>query len=81
MELLIQCVPAFLIAIHWPRLRAAPVLAGLVVGTLFSVGLTLAGVTRWGGVHIGMVGLALNAAIAVVGSGRAARRPVRELLR
>jgi Na+/proline symporter len=68
MELLIQCVPAFLIAIHWTRVRALPVLAGLVVGTVFSVGLTLADVTRWGGVHIGMVGLVLNAAVAILGS-------------
>ncbi|MEE2665775.1 MAG: sodium:solute symporter family protein [Myxococcota bacterium] len=83
MELLIQCVPAFLLSIHWSRLRAAPVLCGLVVGTLFSVGLTLAGVTRWGGVHIGMVGLALNAATAVVGSclrsGGAGSREARKL--
>jgi len=68
MELLVQCVPAFLISIHWSGLRAAPVLSGLLVGTLFSVGLTLVDVTRCGGVHIGMVGLALNATIAVVGS-------------
>lgn len=68
MELLIQCVPAFLVALHWRGLAAGPVLAGLVVGTLFSVGLTFAGVTRVGGVHIGMVGLGLNAAIAVAGS-------------
>ena len=42
MELLIQCVPAFLLAIQWRGLRAAPTLAGLVVGTLFGVGFTLA---------------------------------------
>jgi Na+/proline symporter len=68
MELLIQCVPAFLIAIHWARMAAGPVLAGLLVGSVFSVGLTFSGVTHWGGVHIGMVGLALNAAIAIGGS-------------
>jgi len=33
-----------------------------------AVGFTLADVSRWGGVHIGMVGLALNVAIAVAGS-------------
>jgi len=68
MELLIQCVPAFLIALHWPRLAAGPVLLGLLVGTAFSVGLTFADVMRLGGMHVGMVGLALNASIAVVGS-------------
>ena len=68
MELLIQCVPAFLLAIHWRWMTAAPVLAVLVVGTLFSVGLTLSDVTRFHGVHIGMVGLGINTAIALLGS-------------
>jgi Na+/proline symporter len=72
MELLIQCVPAFLVAIHWSRLRAGATLAGLVVGTAFAVALTLAGVPSLGGIHVGVVGLALNTAIAVLGSlGRA----------
>lgn len=68
MELLIQCAPAFFLALHWSRLAAAPTLVGLVVGTLFGVGLTLAGVPRLGGIHVGVVGLCLNAAIAVGGS-------------
>jgi Na+/proline symporter len=68
MELLIQCVPAFLIALHWSRLRAGPVFAGILVGTLFSAGLSLAGVPRLGGVHVGVVGCALNALVAVIGS-------------
>jgi len=68
MELLIQCVPAFLLAIHWKRLDGAATLAGVVAGTAFSVGLTLADVTRLWGVHVGVVGLALNAGVAVAGS-------------
>lgn len=68
MELLVQCVPAFLIALHWRRLEAGPVLAGLIVGTLFSVGLTFADVTRLGGVHVGVAGCALNTLVAVGGS-------------
>jgi Na+/proline symporter len=68
MELLVQCVPAFLVALHWSRLRAGPTLAGLVVGTCFAVGLTLIDVPRILGVHVGVVGLALNAAVAVGGS-------------
>jgi Na+/proline symporter len=68
MELLIQCVPAFLLALHWVGLRAAPTLAGLVVGTVFAVTLTLAGVPRLFGVHVGVVGLVLNTVVATVGS-------------
>lgn len=60
MELLIQCVPAFLLALHWPRLRAGPTLAGLVAGTALAATLTLAGVKRVGGVHGGVLGLGLN---------------------
>jgi len=39
MELLIQCVPAFLIAIHWPRFRARPALVGLVFGVGIAIAL------------------------------------------
>ena len=68
MELLVQCVPAFLLAIHWARLGAGPTLLGIVVGTAFSVGLTLAGIPRLWGIHVGVVGLGLNAAVAAAGS-------------
>ncbi len=63
MELLIQCVPCFLLALRWARLRAAHLLAGLALGTGFSVALALAGQNRLGGVHVGVLGLALNAAV------------------
>ncbi|MCH7866438.1 MAG: sodium:solute symporter family protein [Myxococcales bacterium] len=68
MELLIQCVPAFLLAIHWRDQRADATLAGLVVGTLLSVGLTFTDHARVLGVHAGIIGLAVNTAIVVVGS-------------
>lgn len=68
MELLLQCVPAFLMAIHWRGQRADATLAGLVLGTALSVGLTLAELPRIYGVHAGIVGLALNASVVVVGS-------------
>ncbi|MGB0621975.1 MAG: sodium:solute symporter family protein [Myxococcota bacterium] len=65
MELLVQCVPAFLIALHWSRLKTGPVLAGILAGTLFSVALTFNDVTRVGGVHIGLVGCGVNTLVAV----------------
>jgi len=71
MELLIQCVPAFLMAIHSRRLRAGPVLAGFAVGTAFAVGVGFGlGMSRIGGVHAGVIGLVLNAALAWLGSLR-----------
>jgi len=68
MELLIQCVPAFLLALHWPGLRARPTCWGLVVGTLVAVGGVFAGVKRVEGVHIGVIGLAVNLAVVGLGS-------------
>lgn len=60
MELLIQCVPAFVLALHWRKLRALPCLVGLVLGTLVAAGAALAGIKRVEGVHIGIIGLAVN---------------------
>jgi len=77
MELLIQCVPAFLIALHWSRLRTGPVLAGVVVGTTFSVALTFSGMPRIEGMHVGVLGCLLNILVAVGGSlitGRSGHR-------
>jgi len=71
MELLIQCVPAFLLAIHVPWLRAGPVLAGLVLGAVLAVaGAVGLGWSRVGGVHLGVLALGVNAAVAVLGSWR-----------
>jgi Na+/proline symporter len=68
MELLIQCSPAFLLAIHWQRQTAAATLVGVVVGTLFAVGLTLSGIPSIAGVHVGVIGVLLNTAVTVAGS-------------
>ena len=66
MELLLQCVPAFMMAIHWRAQRADATLVGLIVGTVFSVGFVFTDVSRIAGLHVGIVALALNAAIVVV---------------
>jgi Na+/proline symporter len=77
MELLIQCVPAFLLALHWRRLGAAGCLAGAVVGTALAATGTLTGANRVAGVHIGVIGLAANLAVAVLWSGLRPPRPAR----
>jgi Na+/proline symporter len=74
MELLIQCAPAFLIAIHWRRFRARPAFVGLVVGSALVVAGVFLEMKRIGGVHIGVIGLGLNLAIAGLGSLWAGRR-------
>jgi Na+/proline symporter len=75
MELLIQCVPAFFVGLHWSRLRAGPTLAGLAVGAAVAVAGVLLDRPRLGGVHVGVWSLGLNLAIAVAGS----RLPLRSL--
>ncbi|MGH0032331.1 MAG: sodium:solute symporter family protein [Myxococcota bacterium] len=73
MELLIQCVPAFLLALHWRRLRADAACAGLVVGATIAVAGVFLGMKRIEGIHIGVIGLAVNATICGLGSLRRAR--------
>ena len=70
MELLIQCVPAFLLALHWRRLRADAAFAGLAVGATIAVAGVFLGAKRIEGVHIGVIGLAVNGAICWLGSLR-----------
>ncbi|MFE3456832.1 sodium:solute symporter [Nocardiopsis aegyptia] len=67
-ELLIQIAPAFIIGLYWKRMASAPVLCGMVVGALISGGMALAGVPTLYGVHAGVVGLAVNTVVAVLGS-------------
>jgi SSS family transporter len=72
-DLLVQLAPAYMLGIHWSGLRARPTLAGLGAG--LSIALLLAfgpfdfvvAGKVWG-FHPGLVGLAANAAIAVLGS-------------
>jgi Na+/proline symporter len=71
MELLIQCTPAFLLAIHWRGLRAGPTAAGLAAGSAVAVAGVVLGAPRLGGVHVGVVGLGVNLGIAVLGSALA----------
>jgi Na+/proline symporter len=78
MEILVQCVPAFLLAIHMPRLQARAVFAGVCVGVTIAVGVGLGfGMNRIAGVHTGVIGLAANALVAVVGSWATAPDPTR----
>lgn len=76
MELLIQCVPAFLLALHWRGVRARAALVGLVAGTAIAVAGVALGTKRIEGVHLGVIGLVVNLSLCAVLSrfGGAARR-------
>jgi len=60
MELLIQCVPVFVLATRYPGLREGPVFAGLMAGTVTAVGALVVDLPRIGSVHVGVVALGLN---------------------
>lgn len=67
-ELLIQCVPAFYLGIHWNKLTARTVVTGVIVGLTVTLGLLWSGDLGlaetnhpqvWG-FHAGLTGLAAN---------------------
>ncbi len=63
LELLIQCAPAFLLAMHWRGLDARSTLAGLLAGTGVALVAAFSGEARYYGVHVGVIGLAVNLAV------------------
>ncbi|HSG64550.1 MAG TPA: hypothetical protein VLD39_06095, partial [Gammaproteobacteria bacterium] len=72
-DLLVQLAPAFMLGIHWKGLKGRAVLAGLAVGVAISLSLAFGPFEfvvggKIGGVHPGLVGLAANFSIAVLGS-------------
>lgn len=82
-DLLVQLAPAFMLGIHWPGLDGRAVLVGLGAGIAVSLILAfgpfdfvVAG--KIGGIHPGLLGLAVNASIAVLGS-LWRRSPARQL--
>ncbi|MEW6244948.1 MAG: sodium:solute symporter family protein [Bacillota bacterium] len=67
-EVLIQVAPAFIIGLYWKKLSRGPVLVGMLAGAILAGWMTIAGIRTWHGWHVGLVGLALNTVICVVGS-------------
>jgi SSS family solute:Na+ symporter/sodium/pantothenate symporter len=70
-DVLVQLAPAFFLGLHWPRLRATPTLVGICAGLLVVFGILAidqasdADYSKIAGIHPGLYGLALNAAVAV----------------
>ncbi len=72
-DLLIQLLPAFIVGIHWRSLKASPVLAGIIVGTMVALILAFADLPftskgKLWGFHPGLVGLIPNLLVAALGS-------------
>ncbi|WP_339163303.1 sodium:solute symporter family protein [Siminovitchia sp. FSL W7-1587] len=67
-ELLVQVAPAFILGIYWKRMLAMPVFWGMLIGALVAGLMTFTGHKTFMGVHGGVIGLAINFFIAVIGS-------------
>ena len=67
-ELLVQVFPAFVLGLYWKRMAAQPVFWGMLTGAVIAGVLTWTGHKTVFGVHGGVIGLAANFLIAVVGS-------------
>ena len=67
-ELLVQVFPAFVLGLYWKRMAAQPVFWGMLAGAIIAGVLTWTGYKTVFGIHGGVIGLAANFFIAVVGS-------------
>ncbi|MCP2252984.1 transporter, SSS family [Prauserella aidingensis] len=67
-ELLVQIAPAFVLGLYWRRLAAGPVFWGMLAGAVFAGVCTVLDLEQPVGIPFGLLGLALNAVICVVGS-------------
>jgi len=67
-EILIQIAPAFLLGLYWKRMTKSSVLVGMIVGAVIASGMTLTGMKTFHGWYSGIIGLAINMLICVVGS-------------
>ncbi len=71
-ELLVQLAPAFVIGIHWRRMNSNWTFAGMVVGVVVALLITLlvnvGGTGNILGIHAGLYGLAANLMVSLGGS-------------
>ena len=82
-ELLIQCVPAFYLGVHFSRLKANAVITGVVAGLAVTLGLSWSDWLGFSaqsykqvwGFHAGVVGLAVNLAVCFAGLLWEIKRP------
>lgn len=72
-DVLVQLVPAFLLGVRWTFVKTEPVLTGLVVGVVISLGLVFGNFDfviggKVFGFHPGLYGLTANLLIVILGS-------------
>lgn len=67
-ELIVQLAPVFILGLYWKRMAAGPTFWGMLAGAVVAGGATLLDAGPFYGVPAGLVGLAANVAICVLGS-------------
>ncbi|MGI9283464.1 MAG: sodium:solute symporter family protein [Endozoicomonas sp.] len=60
LELLVQCFPAFVIALHLPKIRSGAVLSGLITGVVILLTAISLGMKNLWGINAGLIALAVN---------------------
>jgi|GEM_PF-866236 sodium/pantothenate symporter len=67
-ELLLQATPALIFGLYLHRVKKNPIIAGMLVGGIIAVILTLTGHSKVYGIHAGIIGFTINSLIVLVGS-------------
>lgn len=67
-ELIVQLAPVFIMGLYWKRMAAGPTFWGMLAGALVAGSATLADLGPFYGVPAGLIGLAVNVAVCVLGS-------------
>ncbi|KMS81221.1 sodium:pantothenate symporter, partial [Streptomyces regensis] len=67
-ELLVQIAPAFVLGIYWRRLASGPLFWGMLTGAVFAGTCTVVDLDQPFGIPFGLIGLAVNVVICVLGS-------------
>ncbi len=60
LETLLQCMPAFIVALHWRRVSAKAIFSGLIAGISVYTLALCQGFKQWQGIHIGVIALGCN---------------------
>ena len=72
-DLLVQLVPAFIIGLHFEKIKGTAVLLGVIIGLLVSLVIPFGGFSfvengKVYGLHAGLIGLIPNITITLLGS-------------
>ncbi|MGD1895097.1 MAG: sodium:solute symporter [Cyclobacteriaceae bacterium] len=74
MQLLVQVAPAFILGVHFPKVKPIAIMCGLVVGLVFSLTTFFLAYSTLYGIQSGLVGLMLNLLTCFIGQNTLTKR-------